>query len=99
MVLGPKMERVLVFIKVLVFGIAADLTFADQLQPKDTRNDRNITGSRRNNPERVQNLQKCMKIKDFMKSDVDFRYSEFIRSKTLIQRARGPNGRPQLRIF
>ena len=83
----------------MVFGIAADLTFADQLQPKDTRNDRNITGRRRNNPERVQNLQKCMKIKDFMKSDVDFRYSKFVRSKVLTQRARVPNGMPQLQIL
>ena len=50
-------------------------------------------------PERGAKLQKCMKIKDFMKSDVDFRYSEFIRSKALTQRARVPNGMPQLQIF
>ena len=70
--------------------------FADRLYPKDIRNDRNITGGRRKNPKGV---QKCMKIKDFMKSDVDFRYSEFIRSKALTQRARVPNGMPQLQIF
>ena len=85
--------------RVQVFGIAADLIFADRLYPKGIRNDPNITGSRRNNPERVQNLQKCMKIKDFMKSDVDFRYSEFILSKALTQRARVPTGMPQLRIL
>ena len=59
--------------RVQVFEIAADLIFADQLYPKDIRNDRNIIGSRRNNPERVPNMQKYMEIKDFMKSDVDFR--------------------------
>ena len=85
--------------KVRVFGIAADLIFADQLYPKDIRNDRNITGSRRNNPERVQNLQKCMKIKDFMKSDVDFRYSGFMHPKALLGRAHVPNGMPQLQIL
>ncbi len=50
-------------------------------------------------PEKVPNMQKCMKIKDFMKSDVDFRYSEFILSKALTQRARVPNGMPQLQIL
>ena len=51
------------------------------------------------NPERLQTLQKCMKIKDFMKSDVDFRYSVFILSKALTQRARVPTGMPQLRLL
>ena len=78
-----------------------DLIFADQLYPKGIRNDRDkiIIGSRRNNLERLQNLQKCMKIKDFMKSDVDFLYSEFILSKALTQRARVPNVMPQLQIL
>ena len=83
----------------MVIGIVADLMVADQLCPKDIRNDRNIIGSRRNNPERVENLQKYIKNKDFMKSEVDFRYSGFIRTKTLIQRARVLNGMPQLQIL
>ena len=74
----------------------AALIFADQLYPKDIWGDRNTTGSRRNNPERVQNLQKYMKIPDFMKSDVEFQYSGLIRSKALIQRAHVPNGMLQL---
>ena len=82
-----------------VFGIAADLIFVDKLWPKDIRNDRNITGSRRNNPKRVQNLQKCTKIKDFMKSEVDIRYSGCIHPKTLMERARVPNGMPQLQVL
>ena len=82
-----------------MLGIVADLIFANQLQPKDIRGLQNITGSRRNNPERVQNLQKCMKIKDFMKYDVDFQYSKFVRSKVLTERARVPNGMPQLQIL
>ena len=40
-----------------------------------------------------------MKIKDFVKSDVDFRYSGFIHPKALVGRTRVPNGMPQLTIL